>query len=111
MRSRAGSSLDRRGSARGRPHPRSRDLSGGRVGANEAEESLLSLLERAELAELIPGSAVEEDELALPDWRVRPLDVKPAFHRAPVAAPAEAAHALGMIEPWDEIDELFGGGA
>ena len=36
-----------------------------RVSANEPGEGLLGLLERVELAELIPGGAVEEDELRL----------------------------------------------
>lgn len=47
---------------------------------------------------------------ALPDWRVRPLDVAPAFHRAPVAAPAVTLEAaVAPAEPWDEVDELFRG--
>jgi hypothetical protein len=48
---------------------------------------------------------------ALPDWRVRPLDVQPAYHRvATQAAPAPAAHAIEAVEePRDEVDELFRG--
>jgi hypothetical protein len=48
---------------------------------------------------------------ALPDWRVRPLDVAPApaYFRADQALPAPSISAHAAPEPWDEIDELFRG--
>lgn len=69
-----------------------------------------------ETGQLAPSPRIREAlaalfDRALPDVRVRPLEVAPApaYHRAPVApsmAPPDAA-AVAPTEPWDEVDELF----
>lgn len=45
---------------------------------------------------------------ALPEWRVRPLDVAPAYYRTDEIGVAPLARKAAP-EPWDKIDELFRG--